>query len=389
MEHYPSAYTEGCAKYRLHDQAAADNYIRHTIIGDPQLDPVLEELSSLPPKELNRFVGAGIEQKQDVFRTAPQCLRNFFDDLKEPAWLDHSAFKPGVRAFHANVVNIFAAFVAGVLIDGFSTLISKSFVQTGRIFDDGVRRLRQNNRHQLEIFWPGGLLRDGEGWKLSIRIRFVHARVRHLLSHSEEWDFDTYGTPISAAHLGYALACFSARTLKHSVTLGSGYTREECESFCAVWRYAGYVMGIPETIIYTDEQDALKLYKVGSACEPPPSEDAIVMTNALIRSAPLVAGITDRDERAKLVKNTIYPVSRFLVGNTLADKLQFPKNSKFTMTHALLKFRLKNTLTQLMEKITRQGGSNLVTAFGASLYESAGLSYDLPDHAHSDESSKW
>ena len=81
----------------------------------------------------------------------------------------------------------------------FSTLISTSFVQTGRIFDDGVRRLRQNNRHQLEIFWPGGLVREGKGWKLSVRIRFVHARVRYLLSRSEEWDFDAYGIPISAA----------------------------------------------------------------------------------------------------------------------------------------------------------------------------------------------
>ena len=389
MCHCPSAYTEGYAKARLHDQTAADNYIRHTTIGDPELDPLLEELSSLPPKELNRFVTAGIEQKQDDFRAAPQCLRNFFDDLKEPAWLDHEALKPGVRAFVGNVVNIFAAFVAGVLIDGFSTLISKSFVDTGRIFDDGVRRLRQNNRHQVEIFWPGGLLRENDGWKLSIRIRFVHARVRHLLSHSGEWDFDVYGTPISAAHLGYSLACFSARTLKHSETLGAVYTKEERESFCAVWRYAGHVMGIPETIIYTDEQDALKMHRVGTTCEPPPSEDAIVMANALINSAPLVAGITDRAERAKLVKNTIYPISRLLIGETLADNLKFPKNRKVAMVLALFKFRFQNTFKSFAEKITRRGGSNMVTAFGASLYENAGLSYDMPDHVHSDRSSKW
>ena len=385
----PSAYAEGYQNSHQFDQEFVDNYIRHTTIGDPELDPVMEELASLPSHDLNRFVEAGIEQQNDVFRTAPRCLRNFFAGLKEPHWLDHEAFSPGIRAFQANVVNIFAAFVAGVLIDGFSTLISKSFVLTGRIFDDGVRRLRQNNRQQVDIFWPGGLRREGDGWKLSVRIRFIHARMRTLLSRSGEWDFDSFGTPISAAHLGYALACFSTRTLKHSTTLGSTYTKRECESFCAVWRYAGYVMGIPESIIYTDEEDALKLYQAGSACEPPPDEDAIIMTNALINSAPLVAGITNPVERSNLAKKVIYPVSRFLIGNTLADKLNFPKHRRFKMIFALLQFRTKNKFALFLDKICGRGGSNLITAFGASLYSNAGLSYDLPDHAHSERSSKW
>ena len=41
MTQSPSAYTEGHAKARLYDQAAADNYIKHTTIGDPVLDPIM------------------------------------------------------------------------------------------------------------------------------------------------------------------------------------------------------------------------------------------------------------------------------------------------------------------------------------------------------------
>ena len=118
-----------------------------------------------------------------------------------------------------------------MLIDGFSTLISKSFVQTGRIFDNGVWRLRQNNRHQLEIFWPGGLKRYGDGWKLSVRIRFVHAQIRLLLAQTEEWEHDAWGVPVSAGHLGYAVACFAARTVKHSEALGARYSLEERAAF--------------------------------------------------------------------------------------------------------------------------------------------------------------
>ena len=45
----PSAYVEGYRKARRYDKTLADSYIRHTAIGDPALDPVMEEISSLPP----------------------------------------------------------------------------------------------------------------------------------------------------------------------------------------------------------------------------------------------------------------------------------------------------------------------------------------------------
>ena len=57
----PSAYTDGYAKARLEDQALADNYIKHTTMGDAVLDPVMEELSSPPPGDLHRFIEGGIK----------------------------------------------------------------------------------------------------------------------------------------------------------------------------------------------------------------------------------------------------------------------------------------------------------------------------------------
>ncbi len=384
----PSAYVDGHARARAIDQDAADNYVRHTTIGDPLMDAAVKDLASLSRAESARFIDAGMNLKEDILRDAPQSLRDVFAE-PEPPWVDHAAFAPGIRAFQSNIVNIFAAFVAGTLIDGFSTLISESFVQTGRIFDDGVRRLRQNNRHQMEIFWPGGLQRYGDGWKLSVRIRFVHGQVRYLLSESPEWDSTALGTPISAAHMGYALACFSARTLMHSETLGSVYSQEERESFCAVWRYAGHLMGVPDALLYADEEDALRWFAVGSACEPPPTESAVLMANALINSAPLVAGIEDPKERANLVDRTIYPVCRFLVGNDLADQLNLPKSRAFGMWTALHMFRLNNVLGRFFERVTGRGGSSLVAAFGASMYDNTGLRFDMPDHAHAEKSSNW
>ena len=113
------------------------------------------------------------------------------------------------------------------------------------------------------------------------------------------------------------------------------------------------------------------------------------MANVLINSAPLVAGITDPNSRANLVGNTIYPVARLLIGSDLADKLNLPKSGMLKMRVALLQFRLNNALGRLLERVTGRGGSSLVTAFGASPYDNAGLGYDMPDQAHAEKSSKW
>ena len=113
------------------------------------------------------------------------------------------------------------------------------------------------------------------------------------------------------------------------------------------------------------------------------------MANALINSAPLVAGITDPSARVKLVKRTIYPVSRLLVGSDLADKLKLPKYGVTRVRAALLRFHLGNLFGRFLERAAGRGGSSLVTAVGASLYDNAGLRYDMPDHVRAEESSNW
>ncbi len=383
----PSAYTEGYTKARLWDQARADNYIRHTTIGDPELDRVMEELSSLPPADLHRFIEAGIEQEKNGLRGAPQILRDFFDNLEEPPWLDYQAFRPGILVFNENVSLMLVAFVTGVLVEGFSTLIAKSFNITKRVASSD-RRLKQNNRQLMEIFYPGGLRRDGDGWKLSTRVRFVHARIRNLLAKSDDWKHDAWGTPLSGAHLGFAISVFSKRLLDYSVLVGARFSDEEKESVLAVWRYTGYLMGIPETILYTDGAEAEKIYRIGYMCEPPPDADSITMANALIQSIPTVAGITDPVEKEKVI-TLAYRLSRSLLGNTLANQFQYPKGWNIG---TLFLFRSKQRLQRVFKRWFKKGGirsDNFSQMLQISVYDEGGLSYKMPDHVHASKSNPW
>ncbi len=74
---------------------------------------------------------------------APSEVHALFDDVMAPPdWLDLPALTAGIHMFHRNRKMVVAGMLAGVLVEGFSTNISQSFFITGRLRDQGVRRLQ-------------------------------------------------------------------------------------------------------------------------------------------------------------------------------------------------------------------------------------------------------
>ena len=355
---------------------------------------MLDDLADLPSEERTLLFQA-VMQEHDwtALSEAPPSARAFFEDAESvPDWVDFDAFTPGIRMFHRNSKLILGAFVGGTLVEGFATNISKSFFITGRVRDQGVRRLRQNIRHMIEIFMPDGLTRDGDGWKLSVRIRLIHAQVRRLLKHSGDWDDEAWGTPISAAHAGYAITSFSARLLMqmHMKSLGTTYNDEERKSFMAVWRYSGRLMGIPESILFHDEEDALGLFRIGTMCEPPPDLMCRAVANSLVNSAPLVVGIDDPVERRNVAKY-VFTVSRALIGNELANGLKYPSTLSFGVLAAFrLQERYKNLLARLNPKKAENSSfARFTSLLEATLLEETGISYRLPEHVYAEQDRNW
>ena len=291
----PESYRPGWDAAAAADAGMAALYAQHVCLGDPAADAAV---ACLTGPEASELVRQGLEGGLAALDGAPEPLRAFFAALETPPdWFDAEATRAGCRLFHGHADMFLGAFVSAVLVEGFATLISKSFAITGRIVDAGVRRLQQNNRHLVEIFMPGGLEREGEGFKLSVRLRLVHARVRQMLRQSPEWDEAADGMPISAAHVGFSTAAFSGLLLERARQLGVRPSAEEEHGFMAVWRYAGHLMGVPEPLACASVAQALRLHRTGRLLEPPPGIEAILLANALINGAPLVAGRTEPEAR--------------------------------------------------------------------------------------------
>ena len=361
------------------------------MIGDPAADAAVASLAPFDSEKRHLLIQAGIEQRTDELRKAPAALRDFFEEIEAPpAWLDPEAFQPAIRAYHQNSDLLIGAHVLGVIVEGFSTLISKSFFMTGRLTDNGVRRLQQNNRHLMEITLPGGLDREGDGWKLSVRIRLVHAQVRRHIRESGEWDEEVFGTPLSMAHIAIASAAFGAVVVEKARMLGVRLDKPERSGYVALWRYVAHLFGVSGPLLFRDYEHGLHLYRVARACEPEPDLEAIAIANSLINSAPVIIGVETEAERRRMAVE-LYRISRALIGDELADRLRYPKQNAFG---CLASMRCKRRLRELVGTVipgsrAKRRLNNFTTLMQRSVYDRTGVNYRLPSRVSTGSEETW
>ena len=386
----PSAYRSGYERARALNPELAAKYVEHTAVGDPEADDVIDALASFDQREAHRFIQAGMEQDSKALADAPLALREFFERIETPpAWFDPDSVHAGCRAFHEYSDLFIPAFFV-VTLQNAATLISKAFYMTGRVKTaHGLRRIRQNTRHFIEIMLPGALEPHGEGWKLSVRIRLVHAQVRRFIRASRNWDEAEFGVPLSAAHLALSSANFSATMLWQAERLGARPGAESRASFMQIWRYASWLIGSPEPLLLEgDESRTAELHRIATACEPPPGDESAVIANALVNAVPQVAGVVDPVEQRKMALH-VFRVSRALLGNEVADRLRFPRQR----TAGLLAWlRWKRGIRGVAHRLAPRmaghwRGNNFAFLLDASMIPD--LSYRLPDRLEAEKTSPW
>ena len=390
----PSAFRPGYEAIRPSNPGLADQYMAHMTRGDPPADKVMAELADLDERSLHRFIRVMMhEEDPRKIDAVPRVLQEFFGEVETfPEWYASLPPQPGCRVFFRYSDLFVLAFAASTVVRGFGTTISISFMETGRVLDMGKRRLRQNLRHLVEIMIPGGLDRYGDGWRLCLRVRLIHARVRWLIARSGEWDAPAYGLPISTSHLALTSAAFSAMLLEDTIRLGARVREGERASFMHLWRCSSWLMGIPETLLFRHEADARELLRVGLGCEPPVCPEGIVMAHSFINAIPHIIGIEGKANQRKMI-DLMFRLSRRMLGAPLADKLKFPEKAS-TGVIALLK--AKRRLHRLRNMLPVFGGQNLDAMNLTHLLERSclddeekGFSYRLPRDVRNELAGRW
>ena len=228
-------------------------------------------------------------------------MRDLFEALESPprGQFDPELARDGSEGFY-KVAHMFLFSLVGLgMVNILATLVGKSFLSAGYTTHPSVERMRQSLRQVVESFLPGGLERHGDGWRMTARARLVHAQAGRKLLLSGNWEVADSGVPLSAAHVAYAPAAFSALTLPGVYQLGVRPTLRQREGYMHIWRYVGCLVGVPEELSPCSEDERMALVRVGRICEPPPEVDSIIIARTIVNSAALALGVFDNKEKRR------------------------------------------------------------------------------------------
>lgn len=264
--------------------AYADLFARAFLVGDPLADAAVESLEALPRGEGKRVLDDAVDHAR--YESAPAAVRALFEHLEErPPWVDERELALGARTYQRTGLVGPMVLSAFSLMRGYhSSAAVKPLAFTGQLDRMARRRLAETGRFLFEVSQVGGLARDRDGWKTSVRVRIVHAHVRRMLTRSPRWDTRAWGVPINQADMAATDLSFSVSVLYATRIMGFRFRTEEADAFIRLWRYVGWLSGVDAALLPSSEREALDLAHLVDDLQPGPDADSIALAQALRRT---------------------------------------------------------------------------------------------------------
>lgn len=259
----------------------------HTLLGD---EPAYRAMLDFRDKSKNaswRLFEKALEHGIDAIDDPSPALAGLFAELDRiPDWVDFDQLYRGSIAFWRAGPLVPMVLSWATIGAGFSMYSStRPVLFSGRLADPGRTgpRLEESFRYVVSAHKPGGMGRFAPGFRLTAKVRMIHSTVRYTLSRSDAWDWPAWGIPINnldamntqAGQFGWILV----RALQRC---GVRFSDREIEDIFALARYVGYVIGVPEEILHTDPEDALRKHTFHKMIEQPPDQACRDVINSII-----------------------------------------------------------------------------------------------------------
>ncbi|MEU9456286.1 oxygenase MpaB family protein [Streptomyces sp. NPDC048277] len=254
----------------------------------------------------------------DALGDPPAPLRDFFALVDHvPDWVDFDLVNEGgrvVRRFGRNSADVLLqlALIGSYRFGGAADLL----VETGGLAGAAaLRRLAETQHWTVTVAGDDALRRGGEGFRLTVQVRLMHALINHEFETNGRWDAERWGLPVNRSDLASTLGLFSAVQLLGVRMLGVRVTRAESRAVMHLWKYIGWLIGVDEDWLNDSERDQHRLnyhllltQSYGSLASPTLANAAVEAQRALHFRR--LAGLRRAYARARLLSMLGYFLGR-------------------------------------------------------------------------------
>ena len=296
----------------------------YLLAGDPLADAAVAALAEMPGRG-NSVVDAALRPDSSGAETPP-ALRAVIDSAAlVPPWVEWDRIERGGRFFLRT--GIFGGIVLGAraLILGYASPAgNKPLALSGRLRESAAPRLQETARFVQAVVRPGGMRPGGEGFRITLRVRLMHAQVRRMILASDRWNTAAWGLPINQHDMVATCLLFSVITLEGLRLCGVDISQRESDDFMHLWRFVSHVIGVDPALVPVTESDGQRLGELIAATQGPADDDSRALTAALLDSG--LSHPDDRERRrAQSTRGIAHAVCRKMLGDELADQLGVKK----------------------------------------------------------------
>ena len=310
----------------------------HYNIGDEIGYRAYKALKPLKKRGKDMFDQA-IEQGIDSVPDAPQELIDLFESVDTvPGWVDWEQLHRGSVAYWRGGKMVVMSLAYAAIGAGFRTYGgSRPLVLSRRLIerDQVGRRLIETLRWAADSSKPHGITRHGDGFRMTMQVRWIHAAVRYHLSRNKDWDWDDWGLVVSNMDSIYTMgSLFCEAVIDALEKAGMKVTQQDKEDITALWRYIGHIMGIPEEVNFTDWADLKRKSAIVKLLEHPADEGCRALMKSLtdymceeeIEGYEVIPGPIDQRLDADQKRKLTYGLMRAWAGDEICDQLDIPDN---------------------------------------------------------------
>ncbi|MCR5978876.1 DUF2236 domain-containing protein [Gordonia jinghuaiqii] len=216
---------------------------------------------------------------------APDVLRDFFARVEDtPEWVDPELCERGAAVYrrlgqNANDVLLQLSLIGGYRFGGPADLL----VETGGLTGNTViRRLGETQTWAIAVGAPGGMTRSGEGWRLTVHVRLMHALVNERYEHNGRWDIEQWGLPINQTDLAATLNLFSGALMMGVRALGVPVGHDDSRALMHLWKYVGWLIGVDDDWLFDAERDQHQLSYAVLLAQHDVTDAGAALTTAIV-----------------------------------------------------------------------------------------------------------
>ncbi len=189
---------------------------------------------------------------------APPALPRFFAVVDEvPDWVDFDLLERGagvVRRMGRTATDVLLqlSLIGGYRYGGPADLL----VATGGLSGaHAMRRLGETETWTRAVVEPGGMRRDGEGFRLTVHVRAMHALINDRFETNGRWDTARWGLPINQSDQAGTLGLFNSTLLLGARLLGRPVSAADSRAVMHLWKYVGLLLGVHEDWLFDTERE--------------------------------------------------------------------------------------------------------------------------------------